>query len=61
MRVTRNLDYTWQLELDVTGTGQSYRSQGTVTDATHRQSAYFEVLVRYSSATVSVFILMISG
>ncbi|WP_116541866.1 lamin tail domain-containing protein [Pontibacter virosus] len=49
VRVTRNLDYTWQLEIDVTGTGESYKSQGSVTDATHKRSAYLGVLVRYSS------------
>lgn len=55
VRVTRGLDYTWQLEIDVTGTGQSYRSQGSVTDAAHRRSAYFGVLVRYSSANSQRF------
>jgi hypothetical protein len=55
VRVTRSLAYTWQLEIDVTGTGQNYRSQGTVTDATHRRSAYFGVLVRYSSANSQRF------
>lgn len=55
VRVTRGLDYTWRLEIDVTGTGQSYVSQGTVTDATHKHSAYFGVLVRYSSANSQRF------
>ncbi|MDO6389325.1 lamin tail domain-containing protein [Pontibacter sp. BT731] len=55
VRVTRSPDYTWRLEIDVTGTGQSYRSQGTVTDATHKRSAYFGVLVRYSSANSQRF------
>lgn len=55
VRVTRGLDYTWRLEIDVTGTGQSYVSQGTVTDAAHQHSAYFGVLVRYSSANSQRF------
>lgn len=55
VRVSRSLDYTWQLEIDATGTGQSYRNQGTVTDATHKRSAYFGVLVRYSSANSQRF------
>lgn len=55
VRVTRSLDYTWQLEIDVTGTGESYVSQGTVADATHMRSAWFGVLVRYSSANSQRF------
>lgn len=55
VRVTRSLGYTWQLEIDVTGTGQNYRSQGMVTDATHKRSAYFGVMVRYSSANSQRF------
>ena len=55
VRVTRNLSHEWQLEIDVTGTGQNYKSQGTATDATHKQSAYFGVLVRYSSANSQRF------
>lgn len=55
VRVSRSLDYTWQLEIDVTGTGENYVSQGTVTDATHKRSAYFGVLVRYSSANSQRF------
>jgi hypothetical protein len=55
VRVTRSLDYTWQLEIDVTGKGENYESQGTVTDATHKRSAYFGVLIRYSSANSQRF------
>ncbi|WP_018476759.1 lamin tail domain-containing protein [Pontibacter roseus] len=50
VRVTRSTHYEWQLEVDFTGTGENYQSQGTATDATHKRSAYFGVLVRYSSA-----------
>jgi hypothetical protein len=55
VRVTRSIDYTWHLEIDVSGTGQNYVSQGTVTDAVHKRSAYFGVLVRYSSANSQRF------
>ncbi|WP_299705249.1 lamin tail domain-containing protein [uncultured Pontibacter sp.] len=55
VRVTRSVEHEWQLEIDVTGTGQSYVSQGRVTDATHKRSAYFGVLVRYSSANSQKF------
>jgi hypothetical protein len=55
VRVTRSISYEWLLEIDVTGTGESYVSQGIVTDATHKRSAYFGVLVRYSSANSQRF------
>lgn len=55
VRVTRSLAYTWQLEIDVSGTGQNYVSQGTVTDAVHKRSTHFGVLVRYSSANSQRF------
>ncbi|MBD1398012.1 lamin tail domain-containing protein [Pontibacter sp. JH31] len=55
VRVSRSVEHEWQLEIDVAGTGQSYVSQGSVTDATHRRSAYFGVLVRYSSANSQKF------
>ncbi|MDX5417788.1 MAG: lamin tail domain-containing protein [Hymenobacteraceae bacterium] len=55
VRVTRGIDHTWMLEIDVTGTGENYVNQGMVTDATHRSSAYFGVLVRYSSANSQKF------
>ncbi|WP_461490794.1 lamin tail domain-containing protein [Pontibacter sp. HJ8] len=57
VRVTRGIDYAWQLEIDVTGTGQSYRSQGVATDAAHKHAAYFGVLLRYSSANSRNFYL----
>ncbi|QCR23361.1 lamin tail domain-containing protein [Pontibacter sp. SGAir0037] len=50
VRVTRSLEHVWQLWIDVTGTGQNFVSQGTVTDAAIRRSAYFGVVARYTSA-----------
>ncbi|HEY4650988.1 MAG TPA: lamin tail domain-containing protein, partial [Pontibacter sp.] len=55
VRVTRSIDYSWELRIDVTGTGQHYTSQGTATDATHKRSAYFGVLLRYTSANSKNF------
>ncbi|MCC9168146.1 lamin tail domain-containing protein [Pontibacter harenae] len=50
VRVSRSVNHEWQLEIDITGTGENYTSQGTATDATHQRSNYFGVLLRYSSA-----------
>ncbi|WP_162427788.1 lamin tail domain-containing protein [Pontibacter pudoricolor] len=50
VRVTRTIEHEWELSIDVTGTGQNYISQGTATDATHKRSSYFGVLVHYTSA-----------
>jgi hypothetical protein len=55
VRVERNTVYEWNLEIDLSGTGQSYRSQGTATDSTYRRSAFFGVLLRYSSANSQNF------
>ncbi|WP_242926601.1 lamin tail domain-containing protein [Pontibacter vulgaris] len=55
VRVTRSINYEWDLSIDVTGTGQSYTSQGRVTDATHKSSAYFGVLLKYTSANSKNF------
>ncbi|MEJ8757888.1 lamin tail domain-containing protein [Pontibacter sp. H259] len=50
VRVTRSINYEWELSIDLIGTGQNYTSQGTATDAIHKSSAYFGVLVKYTSA-----------
>ncbi|MBB6611456.1 lamin tail domain-containing protein [Pontibacter sp. Tf4] len=50
VRVTRTINYEWELSVDVSSTGQNYVSQGTATDATYKRSFYFGVLVRYTSA-----------
>lgn len=55
VRVTRSIHYEWELSIDVSGSGQSYVSQGTATDATHRRSLYFGVLLRYTSANSQRF------
>ncbi|MDX5483215.1 MAG: lamin tail domain-containing protein, partial [Hymenobacteraceae bacterium] len=55
VRVSRSENHEWELWIDLTGTGQSYASQGTATDAIHKRSAYFGVLLRYSSANSKNF------
>ncbi|WP_266203926.1 lamin tail domain-containing protein [Pontibacter kalidii] len=55
VRVTRSINHAWELRIDVTGTGEHYASQGTATDATYTRSAYFGVLLRYSSANSQKF------
>lgn len=55
VRVTRSTDHEWELSIDVTGTGNNYSSQGTATDSTYTRSAYFGVLLKYSSANSQKF------
>lgn len=55
VRVSRSINHEWQLSIDVSGTGQNYLSQGTATDATFTRSAYFGVLLKYSSANSQKF------
>ncbi|MBC5992830.1 lamin tail domain-containing protein [Pontibacter cellulosilyticus] len=55
VRVTRSINYEWELSIDITGTGQSYSGQGMVTDATYKRSLYFGVLVKYTSANSKNF------
>ncbi len=50
VKVIRDMTGTFTLYLDNTGTGFSYISQGTVTDLTFNSSAFFGVLVKYSSS-----------
>ncbi|GHA69178.1 lamin tail domain-containing protein [Pontibacter akesuensis] len=56
VRVTRSITNEWELLIDLTGTGQSYTSQGTATDATYKRSSYFGVLLKYSSANSKSFL-----
>ncbi len=55
VRVSRSINHAWELRIDVTGTGENFVSQGTATDATYTRSAYFGVLLRYSSANSQKF------
>ncbi|WP_237143943.1 lamin tail domain-containing protein [Pontibacter pamirensis] len=55
VRVTRSVMYEWELAIDVSGSGQSYVSQGTGTDATYMRSNWFGLLLRYSSANSQKF------
>ncbi|MBK0401541.1 lamin tail domain-containing protein [Adhaeribacter sp. BT258] len=55
VKVSRSTANLWSLEIDVSGTGNSYVSQGTVTDATHQRSEFFGVFTRYSSANSTKF------
>lgn len=41
----------WTLERDMTGTGTSYVTEGSVTDATLTTSAYFGIFIQQSTAT----------
>ncbi|GIV34927.1 MAG: hypothetical protein KatS3mg031_2462 [Chitinophagales bacterium] len=51
IRVTRDTANVWTLERDITGTGNSYVTEGTVTDASILSGSYFGVYVVQSTAS----------
>ncbi|WP_044515650.1 lamin tail domain-containing protein [Hymenobacter sp. DG25B] len=55
VRVTRAANDTWTLETDLTGTGQSYTTEGTATDATYHTSNYLGIALTYSSSNSRSF------
>ncbi|MCR5888540.1 lamin tail domain-containing protein [Hymenobacter sp. J193] len=56
VRVTRSLADGWTLEVDYTGTGQSYQLEGIGEDNTYLQSSYLGVIVTYSSSNNRSFL-----
>ncbi|HVZ97996.1 MAG TPA: lamin tail domain-containing protein [Chitinophagaceae bacterium] len=51
IKVSRNASSQWTLSRDMTGTGNSYVSEGTATDTTYTTSAYFGFLIKQSTAS----------
>jgi len=51
IRVTRTAANLWNLQRDLSATGNSYVSEGTATDATYITSAFMGVWIRQSTAT----------
>jgi len=51
IKVTRDADNRWILFRDLTGTGNSFISEGSITDATYTTSAYFGFLIKQSTAS----------
>lgn len=51
IRVVRNAANVWTLSRDLTGTGSSYFTEGSVTDATYTTSAFFGILIKQSTAS----------
>jgi hypothetical protein len=51
LKVTRNAANQWVLFRDLTGAGNSFTSEGAVTDATFTTSAFFGIIVRQSTAS----------
>jgi hypothetical protein len=49
IKVTRNASNVWSLERDVTGTGGSYISEGTISDATYTTSISFGFFIQQST------------
>ncbi len=51
IRVTRDAANQWVLERDIPGTGTSYVSEGTVTDASFLTSSFFGIRVQQSTSS----------
>ena len=51
IRVIRTVSNVWTLSRDLTGTGSSYFTEGSVTDATFTTSAFFGILIKQSTAS----------
>jgi hypothetical protein len=51
IRVTRNAANLFTLSRDITGTGNSFFTEGTVTDNTFNTSSFFGILVKQSTAS----------
>lgn len=51
IRVVRTAANLWILSRDLTGTGNSFITEGNVSDATYTTSAFFGILVRQSTAS----------
>ena len=51
IKVTRNSSNLFNLERDMSGTGNNYVSEGTISDATFVSSQFFGVLIKQSTAT----------
>nr|MDQ3046476.1 lamin tail domain-containing protein [Bacteroidota bacterium] len=51
IKVTRDASNLWTLQRDMTGTGSSYFTEGSVTDAAITTSSFFGIFVQQSTAT----------
>ena len=51
LKVTRDDNNQWILYRDLTGTGNSYTSEGSVTDATYTSSSFFGFYIKQSTAS----------
>ncbi len=51
IKVTRDANNQWVLSRDLSGTGNSFTSEGSVTDANYTTSAFFGFLVKQSTAS----------
>lgn len=51
IKITRTNNHLWNLQHDVAGTGSTYVSEGTITDALFTSSNFFGVLVQQSTSS----------
>lgn len=51
IKITRSSDNTWTLLRDVTGTGNTFTSEGSIVDATYTTSSFFGILIKQSTSS----------
>lgn len=51
LKITRDINNLWTLSRDLTGTGNSYYTEGTVIDNTYNTSSFFGLLVKQSTSS----------
>jgi hypothetical protein len=51
IKVTRDASNLWTLQRDMSGTGSTYFTEGSVTDATITSSSFFGIFIQQSTAT----------
>jgi hypothetical protein len=51
LKITRDSSYQWTLNRDITGTGNSYVSEGTADDSVYSTSSFFGIFIKQSTAS----------
>jgi hypothetical protein len=51
LKVTRDSSYQWVLNRDITGTGNSYVSEGSADDSVYNSSSFFGIFIKQSTAS----------
>ena len=51
LKITRDSSYQWVLNRDITGTGNSYVSEGSADDSVYNSSSFFGIFIKQSTAS----------